>query len=118
MRELDILVSQVLMEMHWVSGSMLHSPWVAVSILPLLILFELPLAAIVITGMVGHLRDRGWGSAHDAQAMPERYPSVSCLVLCYSEGEGVTASAESLLHQDYPGHVEVIMVIDGATANH
>ena len=118
MRELDIFVSQVLMEMHWVSGSMLHSPWMAVSILPLLILFELPLAAIVITGMVGHLRDRGWGSTHDARVMPERYPSVSCLVLCYSEGEGVTASAESLLHQDYPGHVEVIMVIDGATANH
>ncbi|TVU70680.1 glycosyltransferase family 2 protein [Cobetia crustatorum] len=117
MNELDLFISQVLWELHSTVEWMLHSFKGTVSLLPLLILFELPLAAIVITGMVGHLRNRGRGGPHDADAMPQRYPSVSCLVLCYSEGEGVAESAQTLLHQEYPGHVEVIMVIDGATAN-
>ncbi|GED42796.1 glycosyltransferase family 2 protein [Cobetia marina] len=117
MNALNFFISQVVWEMHWVLNGMLQSVWVAIAILPLLILFELPLAAIVITGMVGHLKARGLNASGDADVLPCRYPTVSCLVLCYSEGEGVAESAETLLHQDYPGHVEVIMVIDGANAN-
>ena len=45
------------------------------------------------------------------------FPKVSCVITCYSEGESVRMTVESLTDQDYPGEVEIIAVVDGALAN-
>lgn len=79
---------------------------------PFVLLLELPLYLLVVTGMLRYgLRD----------ARPyhqrERYPSVSCVITCYSEGEDVVKTIRSLALQEYHGHIEIIPVVDGALQN-
>ena len=44
-------------------------------------------------------------------------PHVSTIITAYSEGEDVKKSIESILNQDYPGKLEIIVVVDGAKKN-
>ena len=79
---------------------------------PFVLLLELPLYLLVMAGIVrfGIRRLR-------CDQQREKYPSVSCLITCYSEGEDVLKTIESLAHQLYPGHIEIIALIDGAVQN-
>ncbi len=79
---------------------------------PFVLLLELPLYLLVIVGIMryGVRRLRS-----DNQR--ERYPSVSCLITCYSEGDDVLKTIDSLAHQIYRGHIEIIALIDGAVQN-
>lgn len=44
-------------------------------------------------------------------------PLVSCIITCYSEGNGVARTLKSLLEQSYAGSMEILAVIDGAVQN-
>ncbi|AKJ31812.1 glycosyltransferase family 2 protein [Caldimonas brevitalea] len=85
---------------------------IALKFFPFAVVLELPMYVLVVLGMVRYglrqvtpLRQR------------ERYPRVSCIITCYSEGEDVRQTIYSLAHQVYPGVIEIIPIIDGAVQN-
>lgn len=45
------------------------------------------------------------------------FPSVSCIVTCYSEGREIEKTVISLAEQIYPGKIQILLVIDGALNN-
>ncbi len=46
-----------------------------------------------------------------------KFPSVSCIVTCYNEGEEAKRCILSLAEQFYPGRIQIVAVIDGASQN-
>jgi cellulose synthase/poly-beta-1,6-N-acetylglucosamine synthase-like glycosyltransferase len=84
----------------------------ALKFFPFAVLLELPLYLLVTLGIVKYAVRR---LRPDRQR--EYYPSVSCIITCYSEGEDVRQTIRSLAHQVYPGHIEIIAVVDGAIQN-
>lgn len=50
------------------------------------------------------------------QRMPY-YPRVSCIITTYSEGKDILITLKSLEEQLYRGHIEVLILIDGANVN-
>lgn len=85
---------------------------IALKFFPFVLLLELPLYLLVTAGIV-----RFGLRVHRPDRQRGRYPRVSCLVTCYAEGEDVRKTIRSLAQQDYPGHIEIIAVIDGAVQN-
>jgi cellulose synthase/poly-beta-1,6-N-acetylglucosamine synthase-like glycosyltransferase len=85
---------------------------VALKFFPFAVLLELPLFVLVTLGILKYGVRR---LRPDHQR--ERYPTVSCIITCYSEGEDVRQTIRSLAHQVYPGVIEIIPVIDGAIQN-
>jgi cellulose synthase/poly-beta-1,6-N-acetylglucosamine synthase-like glycosyltransferase len=80
---------------------------------PFFILVDLPLALIVTTGVF-----RWWIREHTLIPLKSLYrPRVSCIITCYSEGMALHSTLRSLCEQTYQGEIELIPVIDGATAN-
>ncbi|MED7820114.1 MULTISPECIES: glycosyltransferase family 2 protein [unclassified Francisella] len=45
------------------------------------------------------------------------YPKVSCIIAAYNEGKDVLITLKSLEEQLYRGHIEVLIVVDGADIN-
>ncbi|WP_309676514.1 glycosyltransferase [Pseudomonas sp.] len=80
---------------------------------PLFLIFELPLMIMV---MLGVLR---WFTRRRTRVPKFSLyrPKVSCIITCYSEGMDVQTTLLSLCEQTYPGHIEMIPVVDGATVN-
>jgi cellulose synthase/poly-beta-1,6-N-acetylglucosamine synthase-like glycosyltransferase len=80
---------------------------------PLFLIFELPLMIMV---MLGVLR---WFARRRSRVpkISVYRPKVSCIITCYSEGMDVQTTLLSLCEQTYPGHIEMIPVVDGATVN-
>jgi len=82
---------------------------VALKFFPFALLLELPVFLLVVLGIVRY---------SIRQLRPhrqrERYPTVSCVITCYAEGNDVIQTIESLAWQEYPGTIEIIPVIDGA----
>jgi poly-beta-1,6-N-acetyl-D-glucosamine synthase len=88
--------------------------WVdlALKFFPFVLLLELPYYLLILAGIARYgLREL---SPHHQR---EHYPPVSCLITCYSEGEDVNKTLESLAHQLYRGHIEIIAIVDGAIQN-
>lgn len=84
----------------------------AIRFFPFVLLVELPLYTLVLIGLVRFgLRQRR------PQPQRQRYPSVTCIVTCYSEGPEVQRTIRSLVHQSYPGQIDIIPVVDGAIQN-
>ena len=81
-------------------------------IFPFVVVLEASFFLLVTAGMVRYGLRR-----HRPERQRERYPRVSCVVTCYSEGEDVRKTIQSLAQQLYPGHIEIIAVIDGAIQN-
>ena len=79
---------------------------------PFVILLELPLQALI---MLGVLRYRLLGSP--VQVVQPCAPTVSCIITCYSEGEDVQKTIQSLTEQQYGGHIEMLAMVDGAQQN-
>lgn len=79
---------------------------------PIIVLMEMPFYVLVMIGMLRF-------GLHRWRPQPPRayYPSVSCLVTCYSEGEDVRKMISSLVNQRYAGRIQVIPIIDGAIRN-
>lgn len=91
-----------------------ESSWldVALKFFPFVLLLELPLLFLVVLGMVRYgLRI----STPFHQRMD--YPDVTCIITCYSEGEDVIKTIQSLALQEYPGGIQIIPVVDGAVQN-
>lgn len=82
-----------------------------VSLLPLVILLELPISLIAITGMIH------WYRRYSRQGPLKIQPSLSCVITCYGEGADIQKTIISLCEQSYKGHIEIIAVIDGAIQN-
>ncbi|MHC8362457.1 glycosyltransferase family 2 protein [Pseudomonas sp. LS2P72] len=80
---------------------------------PLFLIFELPLMIMVMLGVL-----RWFARRRSRIPRISLYrPKVSCIITCYSEGMDVQTTLLSLCEQTYPGHIEMIPVVDGATAN-
>ena len=82
-------------------------------VFPYFLLMEVPLNLLVLAGTLRwFVRKRS--------AIPRRSlyrPRVSCVITCYSEGADVEQTLRSLAEQTYKGFIEIIPVVDGATAN-
>lgn len=80
--------------------------------IPLMVILELPLLLMMITGV------SVWAK-RQARAIPTQHPTpgISCIVTCYSEGDRIRQTAKSLCEQWYSGHIEILLVIDGASQN-
>ena len=80
---------------------------------PLFLIFELPMTIMVLLGVL-----RWFARRRTSVPMISTYrPRVSCIITCYSEGMDVQTTLLSLCEQTYPGHIEMIPVVDGATIN-
>lgn len=84
----------------------------ALKLFPFVLLIELPLYLLVLSGLVRF----GWRN-HFNKPTRVRYPPVTCIITCYSEGLDVQRTIRSLVHQNYPGQIDIIPVIDGAIQN-
>ena len=82
-------------------------------VFPYFLLLEVPLNLLVLLGTLRwFVRQHSALPRHDA-----RYPRVSCIITCYSEGKDVELTLRSLAEQTYPGLIEIIPIVDGASAN-
>lgn len=108
---------QALLE-HWelwlqdISGADGH--WrLFLMVFPYFLLLEVPLNLLVLAGTL-----RWFVRKRSATPMRSLYrPRVSCIITCYSEGRDVEKTLRSLAEQTYPGSIEIIPIVDGATAN-
>jgi cellulose synthase/poly-beta-1,6-N-acetylglucosamine synthase-like glycosyltransferase len=91
-----------------------ESSWldVALKFFPFVLLLELPLYVLVMLGMVRY-------GLREARPLHQRmnYPSVSCIITCYSEGEDVSQTINSLALQEYAGTIQILPVVDGSVQN-
>ena len=80
---------------------------------PFVLLLEVPYYLMVLLGILKYAMN---GSSRERDAA--WFPRVSCGLLCYAEGKAVQSSIRSLTEQIYPGHIEILAVVDGALQNH
>ncbi|VVP48749.1 hypothetical protein PS862_05274 [Pseudomonas fluorescens] len=80
---------------------------------PFFLLLELPFNTLVLLGVLRWFIRRQTGTPQ----LSLYQPKVSCIITCYSEGMDVQQTLLSLCEQTYPGHIEMIPVVDGATVN-
>lgn len=81
--------------------------------IPFVIFFEMPVYAFILSGIIKYYLRKN-------ERIPYRnafYPSVSCIITCYSEGEAAAKTVRCLAEQIYPGFIEIIPVVDGASVN-
>ncbi len=82
-------------------------------LIPFVLFFELPLYFLNWISVFRYLFKK-------SMEVPEShpyYPKVTCLITCYSEGKAVQSTVISLLEQVYPGHIEIIAMVDGVQKN-
>ncbi|MBL4798358.1 MAG: glycosyltransferase family 2 protein [Oleispira sp.] len=82
-----------------------------INMFALVILLELPLSLVAITGMIS------WYRRYNHQGPLKIQPNLSCIITCYGEGADIKKTIISLCEQSYKGHIEIIAVIDGAIQN-
>ncbi len=86
---------------------------VAHNFIPYVLFIELPFYLFVIFGVLRYYTRVSFQEPEDILY----HPKVSCVLLCYAEGEDVILSVKSLTEQIYPGKIEIIAVVDGAVQN-
>lgn len=85
----------------------------AAKFMPFVLFLEIPLYLTIWLGIFKYsLRKH-----YSVKSYPPYYPTVSCSVICYSEGESVKLTIFTLLEQIYPGKIELNVVLDGAVQN-
>ena len=93
-----------------INHGMMQFAW---KFIPFVLLFELPVYLFIMAGILRYYLRQ----CFEIPAKSMYYPKVSCLITCYSEGEDVAKTIRSLAEQRYPGHIEIIPIIDGAVQN-
>ena len=80
---------------------------------PFVLFLELPVYLLILLGVLRYALRR------DLEICEERtfYPKATCLVICYNEGDNVRGTIISLAEQYYSGHIEIIVLVDGAVQN-
>ncbi len=81
--------------------------------IPFVLLLELPLYLICWLGVFRHIIQ----DCFKVPVISPHFPCVTCTITCYSEGEAVQNTVISLLEQIYPGHIEIIAMVDGVKQN-
>jgi cellulose synthase/poly-beta-1,6-N-acetylglucosamine synthase-like glycosyltransferase len=81
---------------------------------PFVLLFEMP---VYLTVMLGALRHYLNNLSEARRPAPPFHPPVTCIITCYAEGADVQKTVVSLTEQLYPGHIEMLAVVDGAHQN-
>ena len=82
--------------------------------IPFALFLEFPLYVLIMIGATLHLMRE---KIFQGKKENHFYPSVSCIVLCYSEGLAVQQTIRTLTEQLYEGPVEILAIMDGATQN-
>ena len=80
---------------------------------PYVFLFEMPVYLLILLGILRYYLRKD-------QSIPEKRlfsPGVSCIALCYAEGDEIKRTIVSLAEQIYPGTIEILAIIDGAHQN-
>lgn len=83
-----------------------------IAFLPMLLVFELPLSLLVLTGIF-----RWYCRMQKVEVQTPYNPLISCAITCYSEGRDIEKTILTLCEQVYDGVIEIIAVIDGASVN-
>lgn len=81
--------------------------------IPYVLFMELPIYGFILVGVLKYDLRR---QIRDVEAAPFS-PRVSCIVMGYGEGRNIGLSILSLAEQIYPGHIEILALIDGARKN-
>lgn len=81
-------------------------------LMPLVLFFEIPWTLFILIGMIKYKLER----MEEGLRRPY-FPTVSCIVTCYNEGRDIEKTVFSLLEQIYPGMIQILLVIDGASIN-
>lgn len=115
---MDVLahLSQAWQTLHELLWNASHAPLLdtATRFLPFVLLFELPVQLAVMLGAVRWYLNT---KALSRTTPPPFHPPVTCIITCYSEGEDVKKTIRSLTEQLYPGHIEMLAIVDGAHQN-
>ena len=80
----------------------------ALKFAPFVLFLEMPWYFITWAGVFHYL----WRRRHEVPVELPYYPSVSCISNSYAEGRDVQYSINSLLEQIYPGHIQILVVLD------
>ena len=84
---------------------------------PFVLFLELPVYMFIFLGLVkGRFRETV-DKRLNANVPRTYFPSVSCIITSYSEGEAVKKTIRTLTEQIYPAHVQLILIVDGAVQN-
>lgn len=109
MSEINTVTYMLLDIWHQLAQHLSFVVWLA----PLMLLYEMPLMLLVITGILRFFY-------RHFMRVPKQSlyrPKVSCIITCYAEGEAVKATIDSFIEQIYDGEIEIIAVVDGAVQN-
>lgn len=82
-------------------------------LIPFVLFFELPLYFLNWMSVFRYLFRK---SVKAPESFPY-HPKVTCAITCYAEGMAVQSTVISLLEQVYPGHIEIIAMVDGVQKN-
>ena len=91
-------------------GMLAHNQELWLLLFPIMIVIELPLYLLVLTGIFR------WSYSQDEVELTH-FPSISFVITCYGEGEAIGITIDTLVEQVYPGHIEILAVVDGAVQN-
>lgn len=84
----------------------------ALILIPFALFFEIPRTLFLFVGIIKHK------AAQKAEKLRYHYfPAVSCIVTCYNEGRDIEKTVISLTEQIYPGVIQILLVVDGASIN-
>ncbi|MCL9783269.1 glycosyltransferase [Vibrio sp. S4M6] len=76
----------------------------------MILIAESPLILLMIIGIFR------WHWKNKTTDLPHT-PSISFIITCYGEGNAIRSTIDTLVEQHYPGHIEVLAVVDGAVQN-
>jgi biofilm PGA synthesis N-glycosyltransferase PgaC len=85
----------------------------ALKFIPYVLFFEFPVYLFIMLGILRYFIRKD----DEPPGRAPYYPTVSCLITCYAEGNGVAKTILSLAEQVYPGTIEIMPIIDGAVQN-
>ena len=77
---------------------------------PIVLLIEIPLYLLMLIAIIRVF----WEDTFTKPFQSPFYPTISCVVMCYNEGKSIVRTLKSLTEQLYKGHIEILLVVDGA----
>lgn len=104
------MLQDSLVLLDYLRGMLLHNEELWLLLFPVMIIIELPLYLLVLTGIFRWSYDQ-----EDVELT--QFPSISFVITCYGEGDAIGITIDTLVEQVYPGHIEILAVVDGAVQN-
>ena len=81
-------------------------------LMPFVLFLEIPWILFILIGIIKYKLAR----MKEGIRRPH-FPTVSCIVTCYNEGRDIEKTVFSILEQIYPGMIQILLVVDGASIN-